>query len=70
MEIVKYPVMKITCERCDCTFSFDYSDIYFNNPIISYTDTRVYCPLCGHSIHLPNAYKEIRDEYEIKQEDI
>lgn len=69
MKIVKYPVMQVTCKRCDCTFTFNYNDINFRY-LYCDDETHVKCPLCNSPIYLPKNYKEIREKYEIKQEDI
>lgn len=63
MKIISYPIMQTKCKRCDCEFTFNYSDVYFR---VLYTDryTHVICPLCGSHIYLPDNYKDIRAKYE------
>ena len=64
MKIVSYPVMKITCDICDCTFTFNYNDIDFWP-----TKTLCRCPLCNKDINLPLTYEEIRKRYGVKDPD-
>lgn len=43
----------VTCDECDCKFSFTREDCWWNRPCLTY---KVRCPECGNELWLGDIY--------------